>query len=781
VATAAVALVTLLAWAPQLRSTPRRLACTVLPNLLVPVIASPDGSCPLWAYDRVRSVERAGAPVALRSLAALEAALPSAGGTVWLEVERNGERMWRGVPVVTETPARQVGRFVAATVVAGILVATGLLVFWNATARAAAPFLVFYGCVSVLAVAVLSGRASYALVVAQLAATGAIPASLVHLALTFPRERDLVGRMPSIVIWPYAAAAALVALQLASFEGSPSVWRSLDRVLLAAGIAAWSVLVLGCLLALRESVSSLERARARVLLRGVALVPAVLVGLTLLVPNALPAGGAARAGLGVIALPLPIGYAIARYQLFDLGRDVRGAIVYLLQLAAAAGLIALACKAGHELFGVALPVDDPMILFAFTFLGLLVSDPLRVLLRGLLDGFGSPQRSFLRQLAEEQTERLAELRPPEEQAEILCGAALLGLGARGASLFLQASDAWTLACASGESASIDPTLASAATLEVGHEGPLHLARLEGMAEGSPLAALQRAGVEVLAPVRWGDATLGCLLVAASRNGVPYTREHLAFLRGITTRAAVALQNGALLQDLVAAERFATLGRVAAGLAHEIGKPLGVLQRLAQRLPERADDRARVERDASAMASLAGEMRSTVQGLLGAVRREATGREPGARLPVEALLERAVAEVSRLHGPGRIARRLDPSLPELPSHAEPLVRVLVNLLDNGLRASAPGEVVELCATASERELRIEVIDHGNGMSAGLLRLTQQPFFSTRAPGAGTGLGLFVARRIVRTLGGSLALRSIPGVGTRALVSLPLPQRDLGAPT
>ena len=179
-----------------------------------------------------------------------------------------------------------------------------------------------------------------------------------------------------------------------------------------------------------------------------------------------------------------------------------------------------------------------------------------------------------------------------------------------------------------------------------------------------------------------------------------------------------------------------------------------------------------------MAALASEMRSTVQGLLGAARREATGNEPGACLAVDALLDRAVAAVSRLHGPGRVARRLDPSLPDLPANNEPLVRVLVNLLDNGLRASAPGEVVELYARATECELRIEVIDRGSGMSAGLLRLAQQPFFSTRAAGAGTGLGLFVARRIVRALGGSLALRSVPGVGTRALVSLPLPQDDPG---
>lgn len=771
-AIAAVAVVTLLAWAPPLASTPRRLACTVLPNLLVPVLASPDGTCSLWAYDRIVAVEQGGVRVRVEDLPQLEEIVAAASTPLTLAVERRGRVIWQPVSIVSETPVRQIGRLVTAAVVGGVLLATGLLVFWNSTARAAPPFLIFYACVSALLVGVLSGRASTLLTMAELASTGAISASLVHLALTFPRERDLLRRFPSIIFWPYGAAAALVAVQFATFGASPATWRLLDHALVAAGLGAWIALVLGCLLALRESVSPLERARARVLVRGVVAVPVVLVGLSLLVPDALPAGGAARAGLGVIVLPLPIGYAIARYQLFDLGRDVREAIVYLSQLTAVSALLSLGWTLGIRLFALDLPVDDPMVVFALAFVGLLVSDPLRWLLRGVLDGWSPPRRTFLRQLAEEQAERLAELRPAAEQAEILCGAALLGLGARGATLFLRDEGGWSLACASGEEARVSAVLAGDATQAAGAGGPVHLARLEEIPPGAPFEALRRAGVEVLAPVRCGATVLGCLLVGAARSGVPYGSEHLGFLRGVAARAAVALQNGALLQELVAAERFATLGRVTAGLAHEIGKPLGVLERLAQRLPERSADRARVGRDAATIAALAGELRSTVQGLLGSARREAARGDESGGVRTETLVERAVAEVSRLHGPGRVARRLAPDLPELPARAEPLVRVLVNLLDNALRASAAGEVVELRAQLADRSLRLEVADRGSGMSAELLRMAQQPFFTTRAEGAGTGLGLFVSRRIVEGLGGTLVLRSMPGVGTRATLTLPL---------
>jgi len=451
---------------------------------------------------------------------------------------------------------------------------------------------------------------------------------------------------------------------------------------------------------------------------------------------------------------------------------MREVSVYLLQLMAVAALASLVWEVSNLFFAHAISVGDPLIVFGWLFLGLVVSDPIRALLRGQLWGSVPPQRRFLRQLAEEQTERLSELRPAEEQAEIVCGAALLGLEARSAALFVCSNNGWVLACASGESVTVDLAVVVEAAISQHGNAPVHLTRLEEIAVGSPMAALARAGVEVLAPVHCGGTTIGCLLIGRARSGIPYGSEHLTFIRGVTARAAAALQNGSLLQDLVVAERFATLGRVAAGLAHEIGKPLGVIEHLAQRLPERLGDSERVERDAATIASLASEMRATVQNLLGSARREVDGPAEGRPICAEVLFERAISEISRFHGPGRVARRFDPALPELPASAEPLVRVIVNLLDNGLRASAADQVVELRATADAGELRVAVVDRGSGMSAELLRRVQHPFFSTRAPGSGTGLGLFLSRRMLEALGGRLVLRSAPGLGTHALVCLPL---------
>lgn len=763
------------AWAPHLWSGPRRLSCTLLPDFGVPLLASPDGNCPLRAHDRIVSIEVGGAFVPVSTLSELRRSLP-ADGAVRVEVVRDGAIFELQVPLVVEASWRRAGRFVAGAVIAGVLLALGILVFRGTHARAAAPLLVFHGSLATLLIILLSGRASYSLGVLQLVAAGLVPASLFHLALTFPHERKILSRWPVLVHVPYAAVAGLLALQMAPLVGSPRQGRLLDGFFLGSDLAAWGLLLAGCVSAHRTAWSAVDRLQTQILLRGFVVAPAAVAGFILVSHGDFSAGETARAGLAVLALPIPIAVAIARYQLFDLAPQVREAIVHLLQLCVVAALAALLWSVSELYLDGGLRLDDPLIAFAWAFVGLLFADPIRGFVRGLLDGWSPPRRRFLRRLAEEQVERLAELRPAEEQAAILCGAAALGLGARSAMLLVRTGTEWTVAGTSEQRMDVDPAAVEAAVVEEPGAAPVHLARLGDPAPGTPIARLRDAGVEVLVPLRWREQTLGCLLVGAARRGIPYGAEHLAFLRGLASRASVALQNDILVRDLVAAERFATLGRVSAGLAHEIGKPLGVLERLASRLPERLAEPDRAARDAAAIHSLACEMRATVQGLLGSAQRESQGPAEGADLPVETLLDRAVAEVSRIHGMERVVRRFDPELPDLPARAEPLVRVVVNLLDNALRASAPGQAVELRASADSRELSIEVIDRGRGMSAELLRRVQQPFFSTRALGSGSGLGLFVSRRILETLGGSLVLRSAPWAGTSARVSIPVSSDD-----
>ena len=74
--------------------------------------------------------------------------------------------------------------------------------------------------------------------------------------------------------------------------------------------------------------------------------------------------------------------------------------------------------------------------------------------------------------------------------------------------------------------------------------------------------------------------------------------------------------------------------------------------------------------------------------------------------------------------------------------------------------------------ADDRVRAEVIDHGCGMSAEILSRATEPFFTTKEPGAGMGLGLFLTHTLADQLGGALELRSAPGQGTSATLTLPL---------
>jgi C4-dicarboxylate-specific signal transduction histidine kinase len=110
----------------------------------------------------------------------------------------------------------------------------------------------------------------------------------------------------------------------------------------------------------------------------------------------------------------------------------------------------------------------------------------------------------------------------------------------------------------------------------------------------------------------------------------------------------------------------------------------------------------------------------------------------------------------------------------------LTQVLINLVVNAGHAvasmeraeGAEGGRVRVRWLALTARGRIEVLDNGPGLPAGLKRGAHEELFTTKPPGAGTGLGLSLCHELVTEMGGTLELRSLPGQGTRGRIELPL---------
>jgi signal transduction histidine kinase/CheY-like chemotaxis protein len=229
----------------------------------------------------------------------------------------------------------------------------------------------------------------------------------------------------------------------------------------------------------------------------------------------------------------------------------------------------------------------------------------------------------------------------------------------------------------------------------------------------------------------------------------------------------------------ATERLASLGTLAAGVAHEINNPLAyVLANLAY-VAESLESPAfgevgDEERRALAEAIHGAErVRDVVRSLRAYSR---AGEGPPARVDVAAELRGALRLVGNtIQHRARVVEEIGETPPVL-SRGNELGQILVNLLVNAgqaARADAPGgaEIVARCFTAPDGRAAIEVSDNGVGIPAELQGRVFEPFFTTKAVGEGTGLGLSICHGIVTRLGGTIGFESEPGAGTRFTILLP----------
>ncbi|MCG8589402.1 MAG: HAMP domain-containing histidine kinase [Proteobacteria bacterium] len=749
----------------------QRLGCRINPTRLVSAIPDQGANCPLRAFDRVVMVMTADGAHYVSSIRDLNEAVQEASGSIAIAVARAEGQEWIEVPVLRDSPLQAAGRLLSAVLVTGILLGLSVLIFANSSSAASLPLLYVFSIMSVIAIDLLTGEASPLGFQFTITAAGFLPAALAHLALTYPKERKIVRRAPEVIWLFYGVSAWLVIVALFNTGRAPELTTLISKLIITLCFAAWLMLVIECIMAVRDSNSALERARARVLVYGSLAIPAVPIGLVIGFEDGIPGGARPFAAACVALVPLPTAYAIARYQLFDVGLHVRRAVAYLVYVVVSAAILTGLGLSAQAVAGDTLGLPLAPQLFAIAFVCFVVTDQLRAPLRFLSRIWIAPLASRLSRVSEEHLHQIAAVGEADECARILCGSVREGLEAYGASVFLPGEFGWRLAYAEGQDVPVQAIAATLAERTLERASLLYLAQEEELAEPEH-AALRAQGVQLVVALRSGNRLLGILLVTGSYSGQPYSSEHCGFVRTLSAQAAVGIQKANLTRDLLASERFATAGRLGVTLAHELGKPLGVMERLAVRLPERLQNSERVRRDANMIADLAREVRSVLRGVLGTDNRAAAG-EPDRRCRLDEVVDRAVHAVSRIHGVGRVAMRLPPGAPELAGSGDSLVRVLVNLLENALLASAADDVVEVVAKSDGTEVVIDVVDRGCGMSDAVRERAFDPFFTTRAAGAGSGLGLAISRDLVEGLGGSLSVASDAGYGTRATVRLPLP--------
>jgi len=233
------------------------------------------------------------------------------------------------------------------------------------------------------------------------------------------------------------------------------------------------------------------------------------------------------------------------------------------------------------------------------------------------------------------------------------------------------------------------------------------------------------------------------------------------------------EQGERQAQMVITERLAAVGMLAASIAHELNNPMTYLLgnvEMASSLAASGAGQEEVLRTLSKAREGAERMRRILGDLSGLARGDGARTKIDPRHCVDLAVRIASAKLSER---AELIRRFDDVPPVLADETR-LSQVFLNLLLNAAHAipqERRGEIVVSTRTDDAGHAVIEVVDDGIGMPSHVVKRAFQPFVTSKAQGAGTGLGLYVSQTIVKELGGSISLQSAPKTGTRATVVLP----------
>jgi len=306
-------------------------------------------------------------------------------------------------------------------------------------------------------------------------------------------------------------------------------------------------------------------------------------------------------------------------------------------------------------------------------------------------------------------------------------------------------------------------------------GVLQVSRASGWLPVEDNALLTEEGFKLAYPLRREEKVAGLLAVDAA--GPSLTPDARSVIATLADQVAIAIDDSRLMEEnvrlereLAERERLASLGRMAATVAHEIKNPLSAIKSIAQVMREDENLNNDYARDLNLIVGETDRLSQSVTQLLSFARRESPAEQAlGTEELVRSVIDLFQAQ-AREHG---ISLSCDVrSDPHLPGKCVSAVRdALSNLLLNALQSTTRGGKVSLSASVDKAELVIGVQDTGTGVPIELREQIWEPFFTTRQ--RGTGLGLAIVRKRVQEVGGSASLANFQnGQGALFLLRVPI---------
>lgn len=229
-------------------------------------------------------------------------------------------------------------------------------------------------------------------------------------------------------------------------------------------------------------------------------------------------------------------------------------------------------------------------------------------------------------------------------------------------------------------------------------------------------------------------------------------------------------NEDLLKQLAYNDKMAELGRVSAGLVHELNAPLSVITSASQMILREEGVTDYVREMIERINSEAQRLSRLTRSLLNFSSHNETISEIDLNLTTEFVLEFLQYEAAKRSV--TIKRELNYNLPVIRQDDNLIKQILLNLIMNALHAmEADGGELHVTTETSAGFVSLTVSDNGPGIPPEAINRIFDRYFTTKMPGEGTGLGLFVTKNLVEMMGGEITVASTVGEGTTFTVLLP----------
>ena len=259
---------------------------------------------------------------------------------------------------------------------------------------------------------------------------------------------------------------------------------------------------------------------------------------------------------------------------------------------------------------------------------------------------------------------------------------------------------------------------------------------------------------------------------------PFLREERHLLDAVAGEISKIVEQYHILRDkenlreqLLHADRLATIGQLAAGVAHELNEPLVSILGFAQLSLKSDNLENQTSQDLKKIVAASLHAREVIRKLLVFAREKKTDRN---RISLNDVVTNGLYFLkSRCVSAGiEVISNISEQSPQVIADQSQLVQILTNLAVNSIQAMPNGGRLSVVTTTHKQGVSLSVEDTGSGMSQAIQEKIFDPFFTTKSDDQGTGLGMSVVRDIVRSLGGNIEVESALGRGTKITISFPL---------